>query len=276
MSLDGEEEQDIDLELDEQDQEAETENGADENGEVEADQVEETDDLVIEVDGYGAEPEDNLVKRLRNELRETKRQLHSQQNARPSQKTEVGNKPDFWDDCEGDPDKYDAAILAWNDRKTKRAAEDAAENEMQEAGRKRLAQAEEQYRGHARKLGVSNYDALEEKVQAELPEAVKLAIPLYFGEKGPRAVVALAQYPQLLDEVAAIKDPLAQILRMYDIAHGAKMKKKNVPAPERESIQQGSAATGGSSDKELARLEKEADRTGDRTKLIEYRRKMRA
>ena len=53
------------------------------------------------------------------------------------------------------------------------------------------------------------------------------------------------------------------------------MERRKLPQPDR-AITGTAPNGGGSADKELARLEKEAERTGDRTKLIAYRRKLRA
>ncbi len=110
-------------------------------------------------------------------------------------------------------------------------------------------------------------------MQNDLPPILRDAIPLYFGEQGPKVVVALARRPQLLDEVMNIADPLAQILKLKDIAHGVKIMPRKAPPPERESIQHGSASAG-TTDKTLERLEKQAERTGDRTELIRYKRRM--
>lgn len=272
MSLEADEETQIETELDE------AANAEEEGGEeiAELDTQADEDGIVIEIDGVDAAQEDNLVKRLRAELREAKRQIHASAQAAAPKKIEVGNKPDLWDDCEGDADKFERELSAYHDRVRQREQQDKSEQEQQEAGRKRFETAHAQYRQHAQALGVAGYDAIEEKVQGDLPPVLRDVIPLYFGDKGPKVVVALGRHPQLLDELLSIQDPLAQILKLNDIAHGVKIMPRKAPPPESQTIQRGSAPAGGTSDKELARLEKEAERTGNRTQLIEYRRKMKA
>lgn len=253
-----------------------------ETGEEGTEEVSETGDLdtgegddgfTIEVDGVAAE-EDNLVKSLRAQLREAKRQIHSQGPA-PVQKIEVGEKPRI-EDFDWDADKFEAAIDAWHDRKRQADAQEAEQQRIAAEGQKRFDDAHKAYRQKATALGVKDYDTLEAQVDAVLPAHLRNFIPMYMGDDGPKTVVALGRHPQLIDRLTSIQDPVAQLWELAKIANGVKvMPRKNNP-PESESIQRGGVATSGSSDKHLERLEKEAERTGDRTKLIDYRRKMRA
>jgi hypothetical protein len=52
------------------------------------------------------------------------------------------------------------------------------------------------------------------------------------------------------------------------------VKKRKAPAPDR--AQSGSGAMPIDSDKQLEKLEAEAEKTGDRTKLIAYKKKLKA
>jgi len=274
MQLDDEQEQDIVLdELDQDEGQDEAETGAEEGG----DEGEGEDGLTIEIDGYDPEPEEEkpLVKRLRDEIRERDRRIHElNSGSKPEPAIEVGEEPTL-EGCDWLEDKFKSEWSAWNKRKQDADRQQEEQGKAIEAAKQKMDAALTTYRGHASKLGVKDYDVVERDVASALPVALQNAIPLYFGDKGPLTVLALGRHPKLLAEIVALNDPVAQLLRIKEISMGVKGVQRKTPAPEKDSIIQGSAAVGSNANKELARLEKEADKSGDRTKLIEYRRKMK-
>lgn len=268
-------EQDDVLELEEGDQ-------AQDQDQDEADQeAGEANELTIEIEGYDPEPaeETPLLKKLRNEIRERDREIAKYRAAQVQTAPtpiEVGEKPTL-EGCEWDEDRFVSELEAWNSRKQQ------AEDQRREQERAAAVEAEkwnghyQAYRQHAQALNAPDYDAVEKAVAEQLPMPIQNAIPLYFGDKGPQVVLALGRKPALLNEIVRMTDPVAQLLRLKEIAMGVKINmQRKPPAPERETIQTGTASTATTSDKELEKLEKQAERTGDRTALLNYKRQMKA
>jgi hypothetical protein len=74
-------------------------------------------------------------------------------------------------------------------------------------------------------------------------------------------------------ELAKIQDPIKLAAAVARMEGAVKVTTRKAPAPDR--AQRGSAPMPGGADKELEKLEKEADRTGDRTKVIAYKRALK-
>lgn len=261
--------------VDEEDQ-PETDEGDDDAGEGHEDDAGEAEGFEVEIDGYEPDEaeETPAIRKLRQELRETQRKLHRYETAPQPQKIEVGEEPTL-EGCDWDEDAFKAKWREWNGRKVEADRQNRDAEEQQRAAQERFVASYTTYRQHAAKLNVSDYDDVEKHVAEALPLPLQNAIPEYFGDKGPLTVLALGRHPKLLAEIVDMKDPVAQLLRLKEISMGVKPKMgRKAPAPERGTIPQGSAVGAAGVDKTLERLEKEADKTGDRSKLIDYKRKM--
>ena len=130
--MNDEHEQDDILELTEE--MVEQEPGFDENGDEigHAEQPEDDGELAIEVEGDD-EPEDepHLAKKLRAEVRERNKRIKELEARLAPKPVDIGKKPDLWEDCEGDPDKFEADLLAWTERKRQAEQADRAQSEQQ-------------------------------------------------------------------------------------------------------------------------------------------------
>lgn len=242
------------------------------DNEIEADASEsDADEVVIEFDGAEVEDETPLVKKLRQEIRDTHRKL-SERSTTQEAEIVVGDKPTL-ESCEYDEDRFDRERDAWDDRR--RAAERQQQNQ-QTAEQQRAAEyrdLEISYRASAAKLPVrqEEFDAADQAVRAALPEAIQVAIAKYIDEPA-KVVLALGKYPAKLDAIAAEPDPVRQLFMIRDLQGAIKVTtRRAAPPPERETIQTGSASLSPSADKQLQKLEQEATRTRDRSKVIAYK-----
>ncbi|WP_307880281.1 hypothetical protein [Acinetobacter seifertii] len=99
-------------------------------------------------------------------------------------------------------------------------------------------------------------------------------ILLHGAEKPELLVYHLGKNPQKAKELAAIVDPIQFAFAAAKIDAQIKMTaRKPSTSPERKPSGSGSFING--PDKRLEELEREADRTGDRTKIIEYKRSLK-
>lgn len=212
----------------------------------------------------------NLRKQFRDVVRE-RDELKKQIEAPKA--IEVGPKPTLAE-FEYDEDRYDEALDAWKARKSQ------AEKAQTEAEQAKVREAEKyqdrlkSYGEQKDSLGIKDFTDLESEVLAALNETQR-GLLIRAAKQSALTVAALGRMPSKLREVAAITDPLEFTFTLGQLDRDIKMERRKVgTVPDTEV--RGSASLGGSSDKTLQRLEKEAARTGDRTQLIAYRKKLNA
>lgn len=233
------------------------------------------DEFTIELEGEEAQDETPLIKQLREQIRERDKRLSVYQKTE-APKIEVGPEPDMADDdVDYDQDKFKEKWRAWDERRRKAEAQESEQAQANAVREQENQRRLISYKAQAAALPVKDFDAAESAVVSALPEIHQSAL-LAYTDNPAKMVYALARHPQMLDKLANEPDPIKAIIMARDMERNLKVtQRKRPPAPESETIQRGSARPGLSSDKELERLEKEADRTGDRTKLIAYRSKMK-
>lgn len=219
------------------------------------------------------EPETDLIKKLRREIRERDKQL-SQVRKQPQaeEPVVVGDRPTM-EACDYDDDKFAQEFDAWEARKEAKRAQDSRLEQGRREQEQRWQQVQEGYQSGKRSLKFSDKEEAEAAAFEELSE-VQQAVIASVAENPALVIYAVGKNPAKLAELSGITDPLKlarQIGRME--ATMAVKKRAKVTAPD--TPVRGSVVTAASVDKHEAKLEAEADRTGDRTKLIQYRRDKR-
>lgn len=235
------------------------------------------DEYTIEIDGEEAaqSEEPPLVKTLRQEIRERDKRLAAYEKTQQPN-IEVGEKPSL-ESCDYDEDRFEAELTAYHERK--RAADNqeadeakAADTRNQEFSRKAI-----NYRTklEALPLPADQKQAAEKMVTDALPETLQSFI-IGYADDPAKVVVALAKHPAKLQALAEEPDPIRAMLALHNLERNLKVvTRKKPPEAEAGTIVRGSAPLSQNADKEEARLEKEADRTNDYSKLFEYRRNKR-
>ncbi len=239
----------------------------------------------IEIEVEGLEPEQQpkeaaapWVKELRKKHRtleqenaDLKRQLSAIQ--QPAQQVaDPGEEPTLAG-CGFDEAAFKEQWKGWNEATLKKQAADAERAKAVEA---------EQQRWQARH---STYAKGKEELSKLIPDfadaeaAVKQALNVYQQNcllhvaKYPALVVAaLGRNPSLLERLSKQDDQIYFGIAIKDLE--ASVKKKPTKAPPPEQKVRGSGSPSGA-DSQLEKLRAEADRTGDRTKVVEYLRKQR-
>lgn len=218
-------------------------------------------------------PDDSsVIKLLREQLREARKEAKESRTATPApEKIEVGPKPTL-EGCEYDEEKYEAELDAWKDRKAK------AERQQTEIGESQRKETEawqaelSRYNEGKKSLGYADVDDAEETVVAALSE-VQQAVLVKAADAPHKVMYALGKHPDRLAQLAKISDPLKFAAAVAKLEGQLKVvKKRKAPDPDVPESGSGSVSAG-KKDKELERLEKEADKTGDRTKLQQYKKK---
>lgn len=222
-------------------------------------------ELIIEIEGAAparGESESDVIRQLRERHREMARELARLRKTEEPQKEEPGPRPALAD-FDYDEDRHTEAVLEWGERrKAVEQAKHAAKSEYQQ----RL----EAYRAEKTNLGFADMEAAEAAVIGALSIEQQNAL-LKIAEKPALLVYSLHRHPDRLDALADITDPAKLIAEIVRLEGRIKMTRRQ-SAPEPERVVTGSASVAATVDKTEQKLEQEAARTNDYTKLFNYRR----
>jgi hypothetical protein len=215
------------------------------------------------------ERDTGLVKHLRDEIRRRDTELAEiRRTGSAPQKVEVGEYPTL-ESVDYDEDKHREAVEAWTQRK---AAADRQQSESQNQDRAAAEawQADVQ-RFEARRVELKVPDA-EEAIETAMAglNQVQQAVIVKAADNPALVFAALGKHPGKLAEIASIQDPLKQAAAVAKLEGTLRVAPRR-KAPDPEQIASGSAAVTQGKDATLERLEAEAARTGDRSKVIAHK-----
>lgn len=217
-----------------------------------------------------------LVQRLRSEIRERDRKLAKLARAPETDddpEPHVSDEPGSIEDFDYDSDRLRAA---WQKHKEDLTAH--AEWKVRQKGKEATREAEQiqtvkRVQQQAAQLGVKDFDAREARVREAL-SPIQLKAIVQYADNPAAMIAALGGSQTKLDELSSVSDPARFMMKLQDLQRGLKMGKKKPPEPETR-VHGGNANLAAVTDKEEERLEREAARTGDRSKVIAYRRERR-
>lgn len=275
-----------DSDLEEQETEVGESEGQDEIDAKKADvepELEDTVEIKLGEESLTSEVEDSSapdwVKDLRKAHREQAKQNRelraklAELEAKPKDENlVVGEKPKL-ESFDYDSDKYEAALADWFERKRKdqekRQLQEAEQQKQKEEWQKKL----DEYEQSKKALGVKDYED-SESVAMEVFDQMQQGIILQGADNPALAVYAIGKNSKRAKDLASIKDPVKFAFAVAKLEKDLKVTKvKHRPKPESSVTPDASA---GGSDARLERLRKEADRTGDYSKVIMYRRQMKS
>jgi len=273
--------------IDEQEQEIETEQVADEQESVSdqsesepaEDQEEDDEDEVIVSIGEEPPPPDehaqapSWVKELRKANREKEkriRELEAKLSTTVERKQVVlGAKPKL-EDYDYDADKYEEALAGWFERKRQVDAEVEKQKQAEAAQQKAWQEKLEGYGKAKAELKVRDYEDAEAVAQ-ELFNVTQQGIVLQGADNPALVIYALGKNPKKAAELSKIDDPVKFAFAVAKLEKELKVtNRKAAPAPERMVTSTGRVS--GSVDSTLERLRAEAEKTGNYTKVIQYKR----
>jgi|GEM_PF-1967537 len=252
-----------------EDQDTEEQDGADADAEDEGRETYPSFGDQDEGDAPSPESESSVIRELRSRVRELTAEKKALETRKQPEQIEVGNKPSL-ESCEYDEERYETELDAWKDRKAKAERADAKRTEEREKQAEVWSKAQQSYEADKASLALPNFDEAEAEVAAALPEEHR-ALLLKSG-KGAALVAALHRSPTTLEELSKL-DPADAAMMIGELRSKLQMKTRSRPNPDRP-VKGNAAST--NADKELARLEKEAERTGNRTAVVQYKRKLKS
>ena len=249
------------------------------------DDSDQPDDEVVVSIGEEAPPAEEevrapeWVRELRKTNREKERRIRELEARLTATTTEnkpvviMGPKPKL-EDHDYDADRYEQALDAWHERKRQHdlETETVKKSELQQH---QAWQAKLDSYGKAKaELKVRDYEDAEETVQ-QLLNITQQGVVLQGADNPALVIYALGKNPKKAKEIAEITDPVKFAFAVAKLEKELKVtNRRAAPAPER--IVSGTGRSSGAVDSTLDRLREEAARTGNMTKVIQYKAQKRS
>lgn len=244
----------------------------------------ESDDVVVTIGEEAPPTEEEVhapewVRELRKTNREDKRrirELEEKLNATKAAETKpavLGKKPTL-EDHDYDTEKFEQALTAWYDRK-READQVAAQAEVAQKEQQKAWQAKLDAYGTAKTaLKVKDFDDAEAVAQ-DVFNVTQQGIVLQGAENPALVIYALGKNPKKAKEISTITDPVKFAFAVAKLETQLKVtQRKAATAPERTV--QGTGNKSGTVDSTLERLRAEAAKSGDFTKVIQYKKSKQA
>ena len=258
----------------------------DSDTEAEADGADEEDDFVAVTIGEEAPPpedEENerapeWVRDLRKQYREEKRrnkELQEQlaKTTGATKAAELGEKPTL-EKADYDTERYEKELAAWYERKRKHDEVEAARQAEAQAAEREWRQKLEGYQSAKATLKVRDYDEAEDVVQDAF-SVTQQGMILQGAENPALLVYALGKNPKRAKELASIKDPVKFAFAVARLETQLKVTKRKASSKPDPKIT-GTGRVSGAVDSTLERLRADAERTGDYSKVFQYKKQKRS
>lgn len=204
---------------------------------------------------------------LEKELRETRKKLET---VTAPKEPEVGVKPTL-EKFDYDTEKYEGALTSWYDRKKQADEKAAKQKEENEKADKAWHERLESYQEAKATFKADDFDEAE-AVALESLNQTQQGIIVHGATDPALLVYALGKNEVKSKELGAIKDPVKFAFAIAKLEAQLKVSTKK-PATQPESKISGNSRPSGSIDSTLERLREEANKTGDYSKVMEYKRK---
>lgn len=236
------------------------------------------DEIEVSIEGEESPPDKESapawVKELRKEHRDLKaknaeleRALKTQ--SQTEQIADLGPKPTL-DSCDFDAEEYEKKLESWHARR----------QEVSRIESQRNVEIENQRRAWGDR--VQTYARMKEELAKQIPtfseaesyarsilDLTQQSVIVAAADNPALVVCALGQNPKLAQDLSNEKDPIRFAFKVAKLEARLKTTKKTAPPPEKPIKGSGSAA--GSTNTQLERLREEAAKTGDYTKVLEYK-----
>jgi hypothetical protein len=218
----------------------------------------------------------DLRKQFRDEKkrsRELQQELDQLKGATAPRPTELPKKPTL-ESVDYDTDKFEKELEAWHEKKRKHdervSAAKAEQESIQQDWQKKL----ESYQSAKSGMKVRDYDDAEMFVQDTF-NVTQQGVMIQGAENPALLVYALGKNHTRAKELASIKDPVKFAFAVAKLETQLKVTdRKAKPQPEKAVT--GTGRMSGTVDSTLERLRAEASKTGDYSKVFQYKKQKKA
>ena len=251
-----------------------------EEGEGEED---DEDEVVISI-GEEAPPQEEetrapeWVRELRKANREKERkirELEAKLNATATETKPVvlGPKPTL-ESCDYDSDEYENKLADWYEQKRQADAAEAEAEAKRDAEAKAWQDKLDSYAKARASLKVRDYEDAE-AVALETFNVTQQGIVLQGSDNPALIIYALGKNTKRAKELASITDPVKFAFAVAKLETQLKVSNRKAAASPERTITNGGGRLSGAVDSTLERLRAEAEKSGDYTKVLQYKRQKR-
>lgn len=244
------------------------------NGEEEIEEEEEA--LTVTIDGEEPEEEEQKkapgwVQDLRKKNREDQRRIKEleaklEQKEAP-EKPILGAKPTL-ESFDYDSDKYEAALEDWYTKKRDVDKEEEQRRKEEEQQKLDWQSRLDEYSKKKGELKVPDYDEAEAIAQ-DMFDVTQQGIMVQGADNPALVIYALGKNEKKAKELSAIKDPVKFAFAIAKLETQLKVSGRKPPPPEKVVTGSGKSTA---IDSTLDRLREEAAKSGDYSKVHEYKR----
>jgi hypothetical protein len=243
--------------------------------------AEDDDEVTVSIGEVSPPSEDEAnapvwVKDLRKSHKEQAkliRELQARVQQSPQQiALELGQKPTL-ENCDYDADKFESELTAFHERR--RAVEQQSADQQRQ-----VAEAQQAWQntlsGYAErkeKLKVKDYSEAEDFVKDTL-SVIQQGIILQGANDAALVVYALGKNKTEASRLAKIADPVKFAFEVARLEGKLKVTSRKPPPPEK-IVRKGGSSFAGATDGTLERLRSEAEKTGNYSKVVQYKRQLK-
>lgn len=244
---------------------------------------EESDEVVVSI-GEEAPPTDERqrapewVRELRKSNREKERRIRELEARLQTTQTEtkpvaLGSKPKL-EEFDYDADRFEQALDAWHERKREHDLEAEKVRQAEQAQQQAWQAKLDGYSKAKAELRVRDYEDAEAIAQ-EVFNVTQQGVILQGSDNPALVIYALGKNPKKAADLANITDPVKFAFAVAKLERELKVTNRRA-TPEPERVIQGTGRVSGAVDSTLERLRAEAEKTGNYTKVLQYKRQKQA
>ena len=247
----------------------------------------EEEEDVVSINGEAPDPETedddrapewvrDLRKEYRNEKRRAKeleQKVERLERGNTPASQPIGLKPTL-ESTDYDTERYETELASWYEKKRTHDDQQNVVQSQQKAVQKEWEAKLESYHSSKADLKVKDYEFAEEVVQDNL--SVMQQGMIVQGADNPALVVyALGKNPKKAKELASITDPVKFAFAVAKLETNLKVTTRKASSRPEKKIS-GTARPSGSVDNTLERLRTDAEKTGDYSKVFQYKRQKKS
>lgn len=248
----------------------------------------ETEEEVVSIEGETPSPEDVVEneqtapkwvkevraknRQLQNELRELRKLQGT--SVQTQESPSVGEKPTL-EKCEYDADVFEAKYSQWLDAKRKVEAEADSRKKQEEQKQAEWNDRLNHYKKLKSELKVSDFDDAENAVVEQMSESQQ-AIIIKGGTNVAALIYAIGKNSKILKELSSIQDPVQFAFAVAKLETKVKIAQRKVTTTPEKAVRASSGTPSAApAGKQLERLQAEAEKTGDFTQVMAFKRQQK-
>lgn len=252
----------------------------DENNAISDDEGEGDDDVVVSI-GEESPPQEEeqrapeWVRELRKANREKERKIRELEATLNATATEtkpvaLGPKPTL-EACDYDSEEYEKKLADWYEQKRHADTAEAEAQAQRDAEAKAWQDKLDSYAKARATLKVRDYEDAE-AVALETFNVTQQGIVLQGSDNPALIIYALGKNTTKAKELASITDPVKFAFAVAKLETQLKVTNRKAAAAPERTITTGGGRISGSVDSRLDKLREDAMKTGDMSKVMEYKR----